>query len=484
MKTRLATVLLLILFFSVVAEYSLYAVPVVSSVVSSLPSSVSTTATSIPNNVGGAKNFVSSINITGNIRISGNNVTRLAGLNPSAPAKVFLNGSIIVEDNGLLDLEYVTLYFIGGKKPYDHNITLSAKGHPRLQVSNATLLAYVFKNELRVIPSETHPPYTRANVTYGSAIFAYNKSEIRGDALVFYRNKVYAPNSTIGGPVAIKCYDTSFVDLSNSVVESIQVFDNAQVFLHTGTGPSKIKVGSRTLDGGIVFSVRNSSSVSLNGVSFSNLTVSDHASAILRSCTEMPQSSIITDDFATVALLDGTTVGGNIATNGIKGAITFYLPGINASGNSRVSLNASKADSSVNIFPVAYVYDYARLEVLKNCTVTGKVVTYNYSRAFFNFTRGTSAFKNVWLESHDFSSISFANSQVMNTGGVNAPQIDVFGNSSFLLLIHLFRILGFSFSIAVLFISRILLLFRVRLWLMIERAWHLLMAPMLVIRCN
>jgi hypothetical protein len=115
MKSKLTVLSLLIMFFSLNYEVLPFTIPLVSSPGPASSSLVSVLGTTAPINVEAVQNFVNSINITGNMVISGSNVTRFVGISPSLPARVYLNGSIFIQGNGTLILQYVTLYFVAWK---------------------------------------------------------------------------------------------------------------------------------------------------------------------------------------------------------------------------------------------------------------------------------------------------------------------------------------------------------------------------------
>lgn len=436
MKTRLTTIPLLIMFFALVTGSFLFEMPVVSSSGSFRSGSVSILGTILPPKVDATKNFGNSINITGNLKVSGNDSIRFAGVSPSVRARVFLNGSIDIVENGTLVLQYVDLFFVGSKTPYSRYIRLlpnSTNGHPQMIVSNATIIAATWTRQI-LNPRAAPRQRIFANVSFGAAIYAYGDSEITGKEFAFYRDKVAYQNLTTGGPSVIKCYDNSLLDLSNSILESVQAYNNAKVTIFTGNGARRALVGNTIYDKGTFFGAYNSSQVNLFSVYFMNTSVLDNAYMSFTYCTEVYQNSITTKSNARVDLLAGSLVTGATSVGAPKrDPVTFaiiptYLPGINASGNSYISLNSSKADSNVNAYPVAYLWDNAVLSILQNCSVRGRIVTNDYSKAFISNIPSPNKLVDVWLEAHNYSSISIFNSAVYQQ--IFPPQIQFYDNSS------------------------------------------------------
>jgi hypothetical protein len=435
MKTRLTTVMLLIMFFALVTDSVLFEMPTVSSTGSSRSDSVSLVGTVVPPSVEAIKNFGNSINITGDLKVSGNDTLRFAGISPQMRAKVFLNGSIDVVENGTLVLQYVDLYLVGPKTPYSRYIRLlpnSTNGYPQLIVSNATIRAATLAS-LRVKTENRRPIFE--NVSVGSIIYAYGDSRISGREFAFYRSRVSTTNITTGGPCTIECYDDSVLDVSTVILESVQVYDNARATIYTGRGARRAVVGSTVYDGGTFFEAHGSSVVNIFSVSFMNTSVLDNAYMSFTYCTELFRSSITIENNARVDLLAGTKTIGATANGPQKrnpnppfNLIQIYLPGINASGNSVVTLNSSVAISSAMIYPVAYLWDNAVLHVLQNCSVTGRIAANDYSKVFLSNMPGANRLKEVLLESRNFSSISVVNSLIAQ--GASPPQIQSYDNSS------------------------------------------------------
>ena len=388
MKVKPMILLFLAISLSFAADYSFLMIAAVSS--ANLPLNPSSAFELTAPNVEATQNFVNNITITGNLTVSG--VVNFAGLSPSLRVQVYLNGSIDVVDNGTLVLKYVTLYFVGAKSPYDRYIRLksnSSNNHPRLDILNTTVDAYTFATF-----DVGHYPGSRKRIfddaSYGSAIYAYDNSEITGQEFSFYREKVAALNSSAGGQTVIKCYGESSLNLTRCKVDSVLAYDEARVSIYTGSGPKRMLTASSP-DRGIGFECRNSSTVNLYGVTFKNTTVSDKAHLLLTHCTELDSNVITTVGQSRLDLFAGTiltsTFGAGYWTpyQGAPNAkfIQSYIPGVNAGGNSYVSLSSSSLGSSLpQFFQVAYLHDNATFVVVHNCTVSGTIVTFDHSRAF------------------------------------------------------------------------------------------------------
>jgi len=403
MKTKFAILLLLIMFFSLSNEILFFSIPAVSSNFSALSDSVSVLGTDVPTNVEVVRNVGNAINITGNIVISGNNVTRFAGLSPSMRATVYLDGSIEVRGNGTLILQYVTLYFIGASRdfdPFNRYIRLSnpsVGGHPRLIILNATIIAYTVKRI--TIGRTTH------SVSAGCAIYAYGNSEISGQEFAFYRQTVSRTDANIGNRTVIKCYDESRVDLSYCTAESIYSYDNARVSISMGQGPRR----TLSTDAGIIFGVNNSSNVNIYGVDFQEVTVSNNAYVSLKWCKEMTQGFLKTKDFARVDILDRSDLRGSLR-----------IPAVNVTGNSHVNVNSSLITTSVKTYYAVIVMDNATF-LVNNSTMTGKITSYNRSSIFLKNMPSPNALKQVWIEAHDFSNVSVHNCRI--SFGTKTPEI-------------------------------------------------------------
>lgn len=66
---------------------------------------------------------------------------------------------------------------------------------------------------------------------------------------------------------------------------------------------------------------------------------------------------------------------------------------------------------------------------MNNCSFNGgRIAAFDTSSAFLS---NMDTFASVWFESHDSSSISFVNCNILNTGSNTAPQVESFDNSRF-----------------------------------------------------
>jgi len=403
MKSKLVTALLLVMALSYFAGSVLFDVRVASSTVSSSVFSVP----ALSSNVDGIGNFGNSVNITGNLVISGNNVTRFVGLSSGPRMVVYLNGSIEVTGNATLAFQNATLYFIGSQAPYDRYIRLSnaSNGHPRLIVEDTDIISY------------TNSTFTVARrpvkTSRGGAILAYS-GEIRGNGLAFYRQFPYSSYINLGGPTLIQCFGSTNVSLSNAQVDRIQSFDEANVSITIGNGIR-----------GMVFDAFNFSRAYLSGVALNNVTVSDHAYVSLLNSGEVPGlATILALDFSKVDILAGTKTDYGLITTG-KG-------GIVAAGNSSITVNGSIINSGAKLLQVLTAKDNSTVLLGNNCTVQGKIMTYNYSRVYVN---NPSSFvdlnnlKDLLFVEHGFSHVYVVKSWLWT--GVKTNEIQLFDQSGF-----------------------------------------------------
>jgi hypothetical protein len=388
MKMKSMILLFLAMSLSFVADYSFLMVPAVSSV--GLPLNPNAASELTASTVDAAQNS-NFININGNLIVSGNNVTVFAGLSSSQPVRVYLDGNVTVVDNGTLVLRHAVLYLVGAKGPYNRCIRLSSssKGHPRLDLLNATVDAYTSN--------------------YGAAIYAYNDSEIVGTDFSFYRQRISPTLPSLGGETAIMCYDESSVNITECKVDLVLAYGDSRVFISSGSGPKR-GGGSSPLDSSIGFECYNSSTVNLYAVAFGNAVVSDKAHLLLTYCTELSVGTITTTGQSRVDIFAGTT-------------LNFPLT---LSGYSYVSLSSSTI--SFTLFRMSvYLYDHATFAVVNDCSLGGVIEAFDYSRALLNNTNRLNGFANIAIECHDFSSVSTFNSSFYS--GPFSVQIGLFDSS-------------------------------------------------------
>jgi len=375
MRTKLTILLLMIMILSLSTEFLHFGIPAASpSSNSAFSSSVSTLGTTIPANVEATQNFGANISISRSINMSGNDVIRLAGLSPLLRAKVYLNGSIEVRENATLVLQYVTLYFTGGKKDYDRYIRLSdpsSGGHPRLVVLNATLITT-----------------SKSGFSLAGAIHACGNSEITGKEFAFYRERPSLAKTAKTN--VLNCSDQSFVDLSFCVLESVSTYGDARVSISSG------RSSLSRLSWGVPFEVRNSSSVSIYGMAFGDTLVVDNAQMSLSHCKQMA-ANLKTKNFANVTISAGSELSGSIARFSI-----------NATDNSRVTVDTSKLTAAYKEWNVVAVKDNAVLS-LYNSTLSGNFMTLGNSTMTFHDMRKIGALEQAIIESHDSSYISILN---------------------------------------------------------------------------
>jgi hypothetical protein len=403
--------------FSFFTESVLFGVPVASSNISSLVSSGPVSSA----NVGATQNLGNSINITGNLVVSENNVTRFVGVSSESHAVVYLNGSIEVTGNATLVLQHVTLYFMGSKAPYDRYIRLSnaSNGHPRLIVTDAIIISYTAASFL------VRPPTGRASASFGGAIIVYD-GEIIGSGFAFYRQVTYTSYINLGEPTLIKSFGTTNVSLSDVRVDRIQSFDNANVSIIIGTGPSRIPGSSPSLpDKGIAFDVFNTSRVYLSRVTFNNVTLSDHAYMSLSTSTQVSGlAAILTKGFSKVDMLAGTKTYSGLAKTGYGGII--------AAGNSSITVNSSIVSSGTKLLPILTAKENSTVSFGSNCTLLGKILTYNYSSVFINnpnSLNSLNSFTDLWFVERGFSHVYVLNSWFWT--GVKTNEIQLFDHSGF-----------------------------------------------------
>jgi hypothetical protein len=320
------------------------------------------------------KNSPSSINISGDLVISGKSVLTLAGVSPSEPVQVYLNGSIYVNDNATLVLRYATLDFMGATEPYSRNITLSSpNGHPRLNITSSVIDAYTSAS---LVYGHSGHLVLKASASYGAAIYAYNSSVIVAQQLTFYRQVVYSNNFSLGGPTEIACYGNSSASLTSVKVDSALVRDEASITIYTGTGYAR--------SSGILFGAYNSSTANLYAVTLANTMVTNSAHLVLTNCKEATASMITAAGASRVNCTGGTALAGFQET--VNGRIV-YAPGINVTGYSYVSFSSSTASCSNFYHPVVCVYDHATFAVVQKGLInTGEILAFGSSNVVLNNT--------------------------------------------------------------------------------------------------
>lgn len=398
----------LVLSLSLAADYSFLVVHEVSSV--GLPVNPTAAQGPVTSSVGAGQSLRNNVNITGNLKISGNNVVNFAGASPSLPVNVYLNGSIDIVDNGTLVLKYATLYLVGAKSTLDRYVRLSnsTDGHPRLVAVNSsivTLPTTFIDNRGR-----------RHTVSYGFSVYAYNSSEINAAGLTLSSS---GNNQTI-----IWAYGEASVSLTNVQVDSVFTFDEAQVSIYTGVG--------QTAGTGIGFESHDSSINNLNAVTFKNITASDDAHLILNHCTQKSGFVITVRDRARVDCLAGTSLL-NGQNNSLGSASVSFFPAIYASDYSYVSLSSSEITAVYSTFPVVIINDHATLAVTENGIInSGLIRVSDSSRLVLNNTNSVLGLTNVAIECHNSSSVSVFNSTLYSQPFI--VLISLFDGSSFSLL--------------------------------------------------
>jgi len=369
--------------FPLVTEFLFSVVPVSSSSGSVLSGYVSTVAATVPINVEATQNFATSINITGNIIVGGNNVTTFSGLSPSLRARVFLDGTIVVRDNGTLVLRYVTLYLMGGRRDYDRFIRLSnpsVGGRPRLVVLNATIIAYAWN------------PSVVVKVSYGSVIDVRNNGEVTGKELAFYREKFTSSKS--GSPALLNCSGDSSVDLSYAYFDAIRSQNNARVSVSMGAGPKNPTTRQRE---SVVLDMRGFSRGNFFGVNFTDSTVSGSANVSLAWSKQVSGTSLFVRDRAKVDILMGSVLAGSI-----------LRPSINASGNSIITVNSSEVRTSIKTNYLVLVRDNVTFSAY-NATMLGRIIARERSSLYFRNMSKPNSLKEMLIELRDFAKGYFYN---------------------------------------------------------------------------
>lgn len=375
MKTRLTVMLFLVMVFPLTAELLFPLIPVASSFDSVVPGSVSMTSSTVPVDVGATMNFATSINITGNIVVAGNNVTSISGLSYSARARVFLDGSIIVRDNGTLILRYVTLYLMGSKRDYDRYIRLSnpsPDGHPRLIVLNATIIAFGYA--------------AATKLSFGSVIDVRDNSEVTGKELSFSR--AFFKNIGKPNPAVLNCSGDSSVNLSYLFVESIRTYNNARVSVSMGSGPINPSTKKRE---SFIFNATGLSVVKFYGVNFTSSSVSGNASLSLAWSTQLAATTLSVKNWARVNVTAASNLVGSLARNGIE-----------AMGNSRVAISNSTMKGSIKTAGIILMRDNATVSV-NNCTLFGKIVARGYSVLYMSNMSKPTAYQQARIELRNFA---------------------------------------------------------------------------------
>jgi len=325
--------------------------------------------------VGATMNFASSINITGNIVVAGNNVTSISGLSYSARARVFLDGSIIVRDNGTLILRYVTLYLMGSKRDYDRYIRLSTPspgGRPRLIVLNATIIAFGYA--------------AATKLGFGSVIDVRDNSEVTGKEFSFSR--AFFKDMGKPSPALLNCSGDSSVNLSYVFVESIRTYNNARVSVSMGAGPMNPSTKKRE---SFIFNATGFSVVKFYGVNFTSSSVTGNASLSLAWSKQEAATSLSVKNWATVNVTAGSSLVGSLARNGID-----------AVGNSRVTISNSSMKGSIKTAGIIFVKDNATVS-LNNCTLFGKIVARGRSLLYLSNMSGPNSYPQARIELREFA---------------------------------------------------------------------------------
>jgi hypothetical protein len=392
----------LLLSLSLAVDYSFLMVHEVSP--AGIPFNPMSAQGSTASSVGIGPSIGNSVNITGNLEISENNVVNLVGPSPSLPVTVYLNGSVDIVGNGTLVLKYATLYLVGAKSPYDRYVRLSnsTNGHPKLAVVNSSIAT---------LPTTTIVRGRRHTVSYGFSVYAYDNSEINAVGLTL---------SSFGNQTSIRVHGEASVSLTNVEVDSVFAYDGAQVSIYTGTG--------QTTGKGIGFEGHNTSKVNLSAVTFENITASDDAHMILTHCTQRTGVVIAARDRARVDILAGTTLT-NSQNSPPAPAIPSLFPAINASGYSYVSLSSSQIAAAYTTYPIVFLNDHATFAVTENGVIdSGLIHASDYSRVVLNNTNNVLGLTNIVLECYNSSSVYVFNSTLISRPFL--VQINLFDTSS------------------------------------------------------
>lgn len=407
MKAKLATVLVLMLAFSLLFEVVPFRIPAALSSPSVSSSSVSLGVTQTAEN---------SINITGNLVISGNEVVRFSGVSSSAPFLVSINGNIEVTGNGALILEHTLLFFIGSQAPYDRYIRLSnaSNGHPRLIVLNSTINCYT---SIKVPLPPTNRTF--ADVSFGGSIYAYGNSTITANGFSFYRNGIIGSNINAGGLTRIRLFGSSSANLSNVNVDSVQSFDDSSASITIGSGPSR--VGRLGFDKGIAFDIFNNSRITGYSVNFNNVTVHDRSSLSLTSSTQMAQTRILAYDLSTVQISTSSSLLGSGTDK------RHFFGAISAFDNSSFAVISSSA-VGVNKTSTMTAWDYSTISVYGNASIQGKFSAYNSSSISIHGLNGPNSMKELAFEQRGSSSITISNC-LFSRDTLKPPEFRIYDNS-------------------------------------------------------
>jgi hypothetical protein len=417
MRTKPIILLFLATSLLLASDYSFLMVSGVSP--GNVPMDPTTTQGLVPSIVGATQNS-NNIIVTGNLKISGNNIVNFVG-QPSLHANVYINGSIDIVGNGTLVLKYATLYFVGAKNPYDRYIRLSnsTNGHPKLIVMNSTIDAY---------PTSIIVNDEPTLISYGVAVYAYNNSEISAILFNVYRESVDENNYNLGGQTVIKAYGGASVNLTSVTVDSVLTYDQAHVSIYSGTGPKRITLMASPPDVGIYFESHNTSIVRLYGVTFKNVTAVDEAHLLLTHCIELLGGEITTSGRSRVDCLAGTSLVNSQLIPRPPAFTVKFIPAISASGYSYVSLSSSQISSSDNTYPTVSLYDHATFAVLRNVIIdSGQILAFDHSTVVLNNTQDISDLINDNVVGYDSSIISIFNSTLSALPFVT--KLSLFGGS-------------------------------------------------------